>query len=180
MTREIGISYLFGKKSNTNIKTTLNRTNNSERQQKFPITQQVKKKKSEALLQQTEMDESHPKFREMQKQIPCLITETKHLKTCDILTNRSDNESSEIAEQDSETAPFLPKPPSLGKYRILQRRENATNIQPSKNLQGALEEDRGVTKQEVKEVLKFVQNTMQTLTIFEKRFNNQQTTSMIR
>ena len=51
MTREIGISYLFGKKSNTNIKTTLNRTNNSERQQKFPITQQVKKKKSEALLQ---------------------------------------------------------------------------------------------------------------------------------
>ena len=76
MTREIGISYLFGKRSDTNIKKTLNRTNNSERQKKFPITQQVKKKKSEALLQQAEMNESHPKFREMQKQMPCLITET--------------------------------------------------------------------------------------------------------
>ena len=40
------------------------------------------KKKSETTLQQEEMDESHPKFIEMQKQIQCLPTEIKHLKTC--------------------------------------------------------------------------------------------------
>ena len=41
---------------------------------------EIKKKKSEATLQQTEMDKSHPKFIEMQKLIQCLTTEIKHLK----------------------------------------------------------------------------------------------------
>ena len=34
-------------------------------------------------------------------------------------------------------------------------------------------EDRGVTKQEVKEFVKFIQNTMQTLTVFEELLNKQ-------
>ena len=69
----------------------MSRTNNSERQQNLPITQQfdiqkkeveVKKKKSETTLQQTETTESHPKFMEMQRQKQCLTREIKHQKTC--------------------------------------------------------------------------------------------------
>ena len=52
----------------------------------------------------------------------------KHLKTNNTLSNRNDNESTEISEQNPEV---------------------------------------------LKEVLKFIQNTMQTLTVFEKRFSEQ-------
>ena len=63
---------------------------------------EIKKKKSETTLQQTEMDKSHPKFIEMQKLIQCLTTHV----TCNTLSNRSDNESTKIAEQNSGTALF--------------------------------------------------------------------------
>ena len=81
--RGAGKSDLFPEISNTNIKKTFCRTNNSERQQNLPIAQQldirkkqveIKKKESETTFQQTETDESHPKFTEMQKQIKCLTT----------------------------------------------------------------------------------------------------------
>ena len=70
-----------------------------------------RKKKSETTLQQTEMYESHPKFIEMQKQIQCLTAEIKQQKACNALSNRSDNKLTEIAEQNSETAPFLLQSP---------------------------------------------------------------------
>ena len=66
-----------------------------------------KKKKPETTLQQTEIDESHPKFIEMQKQIQCLTTEIKDLKTCNTLSSGSDDKSTETAEQDFDTAPFF-------------------------------------------------------------------------
>ena len=90
------------------------------------------------------MDKSRPRFIEMQKQIQCLAKEIKHLKTCITLSNSSDNESTEIAETLRQQL-FLPQPPSPGKYVIFQRRENATNFQPSKNSQGASAEGRSVT-----------------------------------
>ena len=42
------------------------------------------------------------------------------------------------------------------------------NLQPSKNLQSASVENWGMIKQELKEVLKFIQNTLETLAPFEK------------
>ena len=81
---------------------------------------------------------------------------------CNILSNCNDNESTKITEQNLETTLFLP-----------QRRENVTNFQPFKNSHSASAEDRGVTKQELTEFLKFIQNTIQTLTAFEKRFYEQ-------
>ena len=107
---------------------------------------EIKKKKSKTTLQQTETNESHPKFIEMQKQIQCLTTEIKHLKTCNTLSNCNDNKLSEITEQNLKATPFLPQPPSPGKYRIPKRRENATNLQLSKNSQSASTEDRGKGK----------------------------------
>lgn len=56
----------------------------------------------------------------------------KHLKTCTTLIRRSHNELIRIAEQNPETGPFLPEPPSLGKYQILRRTENETNLQALK------------------------------------------------
>ena len=117
---------------------------------------EVKKKKSETTLRHTETNESHPKFMEIQKQIQCLTTETKHLKTCNTLSNHITTNHPKSLNKPQDKTFFT-----------------ATNLQPSKNSQGASAEDRGVTKQEVKEVLNFKQNTMQTLTVFEKQFNNQ-------
>lgn len=67
---------------------------------------EVKKKKSETTLQQTEMDECHSKFKEMQKQRQCVTTDIKHINTCNTLSKRGDNDSTEIAEQNSETVLF--------------------------------------------------------------------------
>ena len=134
---------------------------------------EVKKKKSETTLQQTETNESHPKFIEMQKQIQSLTTEIKLLKTCNTLSNHNNNKSTEITEQNPKTTPFLLQPPSHGKHCKFLRRENATNLQPPKNLWGASAQDSSVTKQEARQVLKFIQNTMQTLTVFQKQFKKQ-------
>ena len=60
---------------------------------------------------------------------------------------------------------------------VIYQRENTTNFQPSKNSQITSAEEevkkQEVTKQDVKEVLKFIENSMETLTAFEKRFNEQ-------
>ena len=46
--------------------------------------------------------------------------------------------------------------------------------QNSKKLLDASADNRGVTKSELNEVVHLIQNTMQTLTVFEKRFSEQQ------
>ena len=53
--------------------------------------------------------------------------------------------------------------------------KNDTNfyLQSSENLQDASADNRGVTKSELKEVIHLIQNTMQTLTVFEKCFSKQ-------
>ena len=48
----------------------------------------------------------------MRKQIQCLATKIKHLETCNTLNNCNNKESTEIAEQNPTTTPFLPQPPS--------------------------------------------------------------------
>ena len=93
---------------------------------------EVKKKKSEITLHQTETNESHSKFVEMQNQIQCLTTEIKHLKTCSTLFNRYASESAEIAEQNPETAaPFFPRNHHLAVNIVHSKEEK---IQQSCNL----------------------------------------------
>ena len=98
----------------------MSKTNNGERQQNLPITQQIDIRKKQVEVMKKKSEIRQPR---------------QHL--------------------------FLQQPPSPGKYRILQRRENGTNLQPSKNSKGTSAEDRSIRKQQVKEVLKFIQNTMQ-------------------
>ena len=109
----------------------------------------------------------------MQKQIQDLTTEIQILKTQNKPASQLNNELVENNENEQQVTIFSPQPPSPRKIRLLQRTDNQPTSHTSKNLQGASAEDKGVTKEDITEVMKLIQNTMQTLTVFEKRFKEQ-------
>ena len=169
---------LFRRKSNTSIRRSLSKTNTDERKDQLPITHQLdirnkqtdmKKKNSETTLEQQVNNESNSEVTEMQKQIEVLSNEIKQLKT----QSKQGNGLTQVIEQEPQTTVFSPQPPTPRKIRILQRGDNATTPQAPKNLQSASAVDRGVTKDDIKEVMSLIQNTMQALTVFEKRFSEQ-------
>ena len=105
----------------------------------------------------------------MQKQIEDLTNKIKQMKT----QNKQSNESTEITEPEPQAALFTPQRLTPRKIQILQRGENVPILQTQKNLQNASAIDRGVTKEELKDIMSLIQNTMQALTAFKKRFNGQ-------
>ena len=54
---------------------------------------------------------------------------------------------------------------------MLTRNDTIFHSQNSKNLQEVSVDNRDVTKSELKEVIHLIQNTMHTLTVFEKHFS---------
>ena len=59
--------------------------------------------------------------------------------------------------------------PSLRKLRIFQRNENISPLSPKNGVKASVE-NRGVTNDDLNNVIQLIQNTMQALTTFEKQF----------
>ena len=108
----------------------------------------------------------------MQEQIKILTSEVTKLKHTDS-NKEQQGPSKNYQETEPEAIPSTPPTSSPRKYRILSRNDTIFYSKNSKNLQDASAENRGVTKSELKEVIHLIQNTMQTLTAFEKRFSEQ-------
>ena len=110
------------------------------------------------------------KYKEMQEQIKILTSEVTKLKHPN---KEQQNPSKNYQATEPEAIPSPPPTSSPRKYRILPRNDTIFYSQNSKNLQDVSAENRGVTKSELKEVIHLIQNTMLTLTAFEKRFSEE-------
>ena len=108
----------------------------------------------------------------MQEQIKILTSEVIKLKHRDS-NKEQQSPSKNYQETETETIASSPPTSSPRKYHILPRSNTIFYSQNSKNLQDASAENRGVTKSELNEAIHPIQNTMQTLTAFEKRFSEQ-------
>ena len=106
----------------------------------------------------------------MQEQIKILTSDVTELKHRD--SNKEQQSPPKNYQETEPEANSSPPPTSSPrKYRILPRNDYIFYSQNSKNLQDASAEKGGVTKSELKEVIHLIQNTMQMLTAFEKRFS---------
>ena len=109
----------------------------------------------------------------MKEQIKILISEVTKLKHGD--SNKEQRSPSKnYKETESKLTPPPPPTSSPRKYRILPRNNIIFYLQYSKNFAGRLLPDnRGMTKSELKKVKDLIQNTMQTLAVFGKRFSEE-------
>ena len=121
---------------------------------------------------ETTSEKDDIKYKEMQELIKILISQVTKLKHRDS-NKEQQSPSKNYRETEPEAIPSLPPTSSPRKYCILPRNDTIFYSQNSKNLQDATAENRGVTKSELKKVTYLIQNTMQTLTAFEKRFSEQ-------
>ena len=112
------------------------------------------------------------KYKEIQEQMGILTSEVTKLKHR--YSNKEQQSSSKnYQETERESIPSPPPTSSPRKYRILPRKDIILYSQNSKNLQDASADNRGVKISELKEVIHLIPNTMETLTVFEKRFSEQ-------
>ena len=111
------------------------------------------------------------KYKEMQEQIKILTSEVTRLKHSD--WNKEQQRPSKNYQETEPQAIPSPQPTSSArKYYILPRNGTIFYSQNSKTCRMPLKRTE-VTKSELEEVIHLLQNTMQTLTAFEKRIREQ-------
>ena len=167
-------------KTNLYLRRTLSKTSTQDKTQRS-IVQQLDIQNNENTFhnrntlktaKETTSERDDIKYKEMQEQIKILTSEVTKLKHRDS-NKEQQNPPKNYQETEPEAIPSPPPTSSPRKYRILPRNDTIFYSQNSKNLQDASAENRGVTKSELKEVIHLIQNTMLTLTAFEKRFSEQ-------
>ena len=167
-------------KTNLYLRRTLSKTSTQDKTQRS-IVQQLDIQNNEntfhnrntlTTAKETTSERDDIKYKEMQEQIKIQTSEVTKLKHRDS-NKEQQNPSKNYQETEPEAIPSPPPTSSPRKYRIVPRNDTIFYSQNSKNLQDASAENRGVTKSELKEVIHLIQNTMLTLTAFEKRFSEQ-------
>ena len=167
-------------KTNLSLRRTLSKTSTQDKTQRS-IVQQLDIQNNEKTFRnrntlttakETTSERDDIKYKEMQEQIKILTSEVTKLKHRDS-NKEQQNPPKNYQETEAEAIPSPPPTSSPRKYHILPRNDTIFYSQNSKNLQDSSAENRGVTKSELKEVIHLIQNTMLTLTAFEKRFSEQ-------
>ena len=167
-------------KTNLYVRRTLSRASTQDKTQRS-IVQQLDIQNNEntfhsrntlTIAKETTAERDDIKYKEMQEQIKILTSEVTKLKHRDS-NEEQQSPSKNYQETEPDAIPSQPPTSSPRKCRMLPRNDTIFYSQNSKNLQEDSAENRGVTKSELKEVMHLIQNTMQTLTAFEKRFSEQ-------
>ena len=167
-------------KTNLYLRRTLSKTSTQDKTQ-TSIVQQLDVQNNEntfhnrntlTTAKETTSERDYIKYKEMKEQIKILTSEVTKLKHRDS-NKEQQSPSKNYQETETEAIPSPTPTSSPRKYRILPRNDTIFYSQNSKNLRDASSENRGMTKSELKEVIHLIQNIIQTLTAFEKRFSEQ-------
>ena len=100
----------------------------------------------------------------MEKQIPTLTSELKHLKSNQ--NKATNSESENHSQQQNQAAPSTSSMASPHKLQILQRNEDKSSL-TLKNGVNASAQNGSVKNEDLNDVIQLIQNTMQALTTFE-------------